>query len=180
MTPPQSPADGPEGITDLAEFLAHAYAMEVEAAERYTLFAEQMEVHNNPDVAALFHRLAEIEGRHAEEIKGRAGDIELPEIALGAHRWADAEGPETAAFDDAHYLMSPYHVLRMALLGEERAFRFFDGIAKTAASAEIRNLAAEYADEECGHVQEVQKLLANYTEPDEGWADDHDPPATPE
>lgn len=177
MTPA---ADGPEGIADLAEFLAHAYVMEVEAAERYTLFAEQMEVHNNPDVAALFRRLADIEAKHADEIKGRAGELELPEIALGAHRWPDAEGPETADIAEAHYLMSPFHVLRMALNGEERAFRYFDGIAKTAESSEVRALAAEYADEEREHVQEVQKLLANYTEPDEGWEEDLDPPAIQE
>ena len=46
-------------IPDLPHFLAHAHAMEVEAAERYRLFAGQMKVYNNPEIADLFARRAE-------------------------------------------------------------------------------------------------------------------------
>ncbi len=65
-------------ILDLPRFLAHAHAMEVEAAERYRLFAGQMEVHGNPEVAELFARLAEIEARHAEEILAGAFNGDPP------------------------------------------------------------------------------------------------------
>lgn len=181
-TSPPAGGDNDDGGTamGLAEFLAHAHAMEIEAAERYALLADQMEVHNNPGVGALFRKLAEVEARHAEEIKARADGAALPRIPLGAHRWSDTEGPETIDVGEAHYLMSPYHVLRIALRAEERAVAFFGAIAETSENTDVRALAAEYAEEERDHVREVRSMLAQYPEPDDGWADDHDPPATQE
>ena len=40
------------------EFMAHAWAMEAEAAERYEELAEQMLAHHNGEVAALFTKLS--------------------------------------------------------------------------------------------------------------------------
>ena len=39
---------------DLPEFLAHAIALEHEAAERYLELADMMEAHRNDPVSALF------------------------------------------------------------------------------------------------------------------------------
>ena len=44
-----------------AQFMARAYVMEIDASERYADFADQMEVHNNLDVAQLFRKLSRIE-----------------------------------------------------------------------------------------------------------------------
>ena len=52
----------------LAEFMAQALAMEREAAQRYAEFADAMDVHNNPEVAALFRKMATIERKHAAQI----------------------------------------------------------------------------------------------------------------
>ncbi len=43
-----------------ADFMAQAYAMELEAAERYAQFAEQLDTHKNREVAALFRKLSAI------------------------------------------------------------------------------------------------------------------------
>ena len=43
--------------------LAHAMAIETEAVDRYEELADQMEVHNNPEVAAFFLRRAPRRGR---------------------------------------------------------------------------------------------------------------------
>src|SRR5512134_4189528 len=51
-----------------SEFLARAWAMEVEAVERYSTLADAMEEHNNPEVAELFRKLARIEQLHADGI----------------------------------------------------------------------------------------------------------------
>ncbi len=149
-------------IPDLPHFLAHAHAMEVEAAERYRLLANQMEVHNNPEVADLFVALAEIEARHAEEILARAGNGGLPSLAFWQFSWTDAEGPETAAFETAHYLMTPHHALTVALDGERRAFEFFDRVAREASDAEIRKTAEEFAEEERQHIELVSEFLDDY------------------
>ena len=49
-----------------ADFMARAYTMELEAVERYAQFAEQMDVHNNREVAELFRKLSAIEALHAK------------------------------------------------------------------------------------------------------------------
>ncbi len=164
-------------ILDLPHFLAHAHAMEVEAAERYRLLANQMVVHNNPEVSDLFVSLAEIEARHAEEILARAGHDGLPSLAFWQFGWTDAEGPETAAFETAHYLMTPHHALTVALDGERRAFEFFDRVGRETADADIRRLAEKFAEEERKHVTMVRKLLERCPQPDPDWSDDSDPPA---
>ncbi len=163
-------------MPDLAHFLAHAHAMEVEAAERYRLFAGQMEIHNNKEVADRVTRLADIEAKHADDILARAGAGGLPHIAPWDFAWTDAEGPETAAMDSAHYLMTPYHVLTAALDGERRAYQFYERVARDTDDAGIRRMAEEFVEEEREHIAMVEALLARHPEPDEDWSEDMDPP----
>jgi len=44
----------PLNIESTTDLLSHALALESEASERYAELAEQMQTHNNPDVAELF------------------------------------------------------------------------------------------------------------------------------
>src|SRR3974377_1894699 len=67
-------ASGPPNIASLADLYAVAYQIEADAVERYELLAAQMEVHNNPDLAALFRDLARAEGIHRDEILRLAGE----------------------------------------------------------------------------------------------------------
>ena len=80
--------------------LAQAHAMELEAANRYGEFAAQMEVHNNPEVARLFHRLAGIERMHANAI---AADLMARGITPKAEpplAFAGEEGAETSPAEE--------------------------------------------------------------------------------
>jgi len=43
---------------DMAELMAQAHALETEAVERYGELADVLAEHNNPEVAAMFRRLA--------------------------------------------------------------------------------------------------------------------------
>ncbi|NCF63809.1 MAG: rubrerythrin, partial [Gammaproteobacteria bacterium] len=45
-------------ITDLDIFLTYSVALEEEAAERHDELADMMDVHNNPEVAETFRKLA--------------------------------------------------------------------------------------------------------------------------
>jgi len=171
-----SDSAGAAGITDLPTLLAHAYAIEVEAEERYTELADQMEVHNNLEVAAVFRKLARVEGLHAAQIKERAGDTELPHIPPWEYAWGSGESPEAGEVLEAHYLMTPHHALTLALHAEQRAFEFFDRLQKTAANEELRAMAAEFAEEEREHVQLVEELLARHPKPAKDWDEDLDPP----
>jgi rubrerythrin len=163
------------GAAALEEFMKQAYAMELEAAERYADFATQMEVHNNSEVAALFRNLSEIEHKHALRIRKQMGWKASPQ-ALTAWRWLGTEGPETGAPGDLHYLMQPYHALEIALTNEQRAARFFAGYARKRLPAAIRRAASEMAREERLHVRLVQQWLARVPKPEAGWDRDPDPP----
>jgi len=61
------------GIGSIDELMAYAYALELEASERYADFADAMEIHNNREVAELFRKLARIESRHADQVLEEMG-----------------------------------------------------------------------------------------------------------
>ena len=163
-------------ITSLPEFLAHAHAIEVDAYERYILLADSMDVANNKELAGLFRKLASHEQKHADEILKRAGDIVLPQIRLADQTWADGESPEAASLEQAHYLMTPWHALQMALQAEQRAFDFFDHLCNNVADDEMKKWAEEFREEEAEHVRLVEELLVRYPKPEDGWDHDDDPP----
>jgi rubrerythrin len=167
-------------IATLPEFLAHAIAIELEAMARYRDLADQMAVHHNAPAAALFSTLSRLEAQHAQELRARGAGIELPSIAPWDYRWPTAESPETAPFESAHFLMTPYHALALALEAEERARVFFTDIAANTPCAEVRAMAEELAHEEVEHVTAVRRLLEHEAPPPDDWAETLDPPAEPE
>ncbi|HRP94832.1 MAG TPA: ferritin family protein [Rhodocyclaceae bacterium] len=71
----------------LPVFLAHAIAMEREAAERYLELADMMEAHNNLDVASLFRDMVRYSTMHGDSIVERAGKLELPKLQSWQYRW---------------------------------------------------------------------------------------------
>ncbi|MFQ5534580.1 MAG: ferritin family protein [Sphingomonadales bacterium] len=170
-------AKNPVALEDLSleEFLAHAHAIETEAWERYEDLADQMAVHNNPKVADLFRRLGDFERRHAQKIEASMQTLDIPRIAPWDFNWTGTESPEAIDFTEAHYRMTPYHALRLALVSEQRAYAFFSKLAQSATEEAVRKLAGEYAREELRHVQMVGELLAQQPEPAKDWADDMDP-----
>lgn len=164
------------GIASLAEFYAHALAIEAEAAERYGELAHAMAEHHNDRVADLFHRLARMEADHAREIRVRSASLPLPRIPPWEYRWEGVESPEAASYEEAHYLMTPYHALQLALRNEQRAVEFFEKVARSSPDAQVRALAAEFAAEERQHVGYVERALGQEARPTLGWDEDLDPP----
>lgn len=158
------------------DFMSQAYALELDASERYAEFADQMEVHNNLEVARLFRKLSEIEGLHARQILQTMGWPRMPTPAFPGP-WPDFEPPETAPVTDLHYLMQPYQALELALRNEERAEDFFERIAGAQQSPpEVRVLAAEMAAEEAGHQRLIREWMQRVPKPDPDWNRDPDPP----
>ncbi|MFZ2651890.1 MAG: ferritin family protein [Burkholderiaceae bacterium] len=160
----------------LQEFMAQALAMEREAVQRYTEFADAMEMHNNREVAKLFRTMAHYEGKHAQQIMSEMGWTEASAPAADVHAWPGFEAPETVAIDEVHYLMQPWHALQLALAAEQRAEAFFDQLAKAATDASVRRAALELRAEETEHVALVRAWLAKLPVPDGDWATDPDPP----
>jgi len=173
-TPAVSPASSPIGSIDA--LMAYAYALEVEASERYSEFADAMETHNNREVAELFRKLARIENLHAEHILEEMGWSSAPQPPSSGWKWEGLEGPETAEHTDLHYLMQPYHALQIALHNERRAEAFFADLVKKAPSGRVRDAAKEMVAEETEHVRLVGEWLKRTPKPDTDWAVDLDPP----
>jgi rubrerythrin len=167
-------------IGSLADLFAIAYRIEADAVARYDLLADQMETHNNPDLVAVFRDLSRAEAIHRDEIRRLAGDIDVVAHAQRMPRWDRGDGPEEADLGAAHYLMTPWHALQLALAGEKRALEFFSSVVATARDAEIKKIAEEFVEEEAEHVNLVHRLLRRYEEPSEAWANDPDPPVAQE
>ena len=162
--------------------LAHAMAIETEAVDRYEELADQMDVHNNPEVADFFRKMAEIEGKHVDNVEQLCGDTVLPHISPWDLAWAGDESPESPKHnDEVHYLMTPYHAIQLAIQGEQRAAAFFRDIADKAGVAEdVRALADQLAGDELEHVRLLQQWLARQPRPDDDWQEDPDPPTLQE
>ena len=158
-----------------ADFMARAYAMELEATERYAQFAEQLETHNNHEVAQLFRKLAQIESLHARRILDEMQWPTMPAMPP-AYAWETPEAPETAPFDALHYLMQPYHALEIALRCEREAQKYYDGIAASRAPKQVRDAAREMAADEAGHVALIEEWMQRVPKPGPGWDEDPDPP----
>lgn len=175
-------SDAPDApsASSLADLYAIAYQIEADAVERYNLLADQMEVHNNPELVAIFRDLARAEGIHRDEICRLAGDLDVPAHARKVARWRVGESPESADLGVAHYLMTPHDALQMALAGEQRALRFFQGFLADARDPAVRRLAKELVDEETEHVHLCHRLLHRYPAPQPGRAGDPDPPVPQE
>ena len=66
-------------LRTMSELMAYAYALEVEASERYSEFAEAMAVHNNHEVAELFRKLGLEPGMLAvAAVKATNVSVEIP------------------------------------------------------------------------------------------------------
>ena len=163
-------------IGSAEELLAYSLALETEAVERFNDLADQMEMHNNFEVADLFRKLARIEGLHIENVKRASTGKQLPVISAWEFEWEGGQSPEGGAMEDAHYLMQPWHAIELAMHGERRAVAFFRHVADTASDEGVIKMALELVEEEEEHVALLQKWQERFPRPDEDWAEDLDPP----
>ncbi len=167
---------GSPQITSLPDLLAIAWKIEADAVERYTVLADQMEVHNNTELAAVFRDLARAEGLHRDEIARQAGDIDVAQHAAKVAKWKKGDSPEEVDMSSAHYKMTPWHALQMALAGEKRALAYFEEVVATTKDPKIKEMAEEFVEEEAEHVNLCHRLLRRYPAPSgEAWKDDPDP-----
>jgi rubrerythrin len=149
---------------------AHAIAIEREAVERYSAFAERMDDLGNEATAEIFAVLARMETEHLEELLARTADMTLPALDGREYRWLDGPAPETAARELVFRLMTPRHALEIALQGEKRAAAFFESVVMTADDAMLRALAREMAGDEGDHIAMLEKLLERTPPPAVDWA----------
>jgi len=154
----------------LPEFLAHAIAMEDEAAERYLELADMMEAHRNDEVSALFRDMHRFSLLHRDSIRARVGALELPRLKSWEYRWRTP--PEMGDEDAFDYMLDAYHALSYARGNESRAFEYYRSVADQAADTELKRLAGEFATEEQEHVAALDRWIERSHRPSEAWAQD--------
>jgi rubrerythrin len=142
----------------MSEFLAHAIAMEQEAADRYLELADMMEAHNNLEVSGLFRDMVRYSTLHRDSIRERAGSTPLPRLKSWQYRWiAPTEVGDEEGFD---YTLNHHQALEYARVNEQRAMQFYRTVADTTEDDGIRALAAEFADEEREHTEALDRMLS--------------------
>jgi len=147
----------------LPVFLAHALALEQEAADRYLELADMMEAHRNDAVSSVFRDMTRFSELHRDEIKSRVGIVELPKLRSWEFRWRSP--PEMGGEEGFDYLMQAYHALQYARDNEVRAMTYYRSVAEEATDDEVRRLAAAFADEETEHVAALDKWIETTQRP---------------
>ena len=155
----------------LPEFLAHAIALEREAAERYLELADMMEAHRNDDVSALFRDMVRYSWLHHDSIVERARGVALPELRPNQFKWR--QPPEVGGDEAFDPSLNAYDALRYARENENRAMAYYSEVGLNTNDAEVQRLAAEFAAEETEHVESLDDWLARTPRPAAPWA--HDP-----
>ncbi len=168
------------GINSKAGLLAQATIMLDEMVERYEMYADQMEVANNPEATKLFIWLTEKQSQRSAIVKQLSAGLKLPHIKPWNYNWDDAVNLQTQDNHVAHYLMQPYQVLALAIHVEESAITFFNDVATETADPEVTRIAIEIAKDAHVFADVLKKKQRQYPEPEPGWDDDPDPPLVQE
>jgi rubrerythrin len=147
----------------LPEFLAHAIALESEAADRYLELADMMETHRSNEVSSLFRDMVRFSLMHRDEIMARVGAVELPKLRSWEFRWRAP--PEVGGEATVDYLLEPFNALQYGRDNEVRGMEYYRTVAEEATDAEVKRLAEEFAKEEAEHVAAIDKWLARTPRP---------------
>lgn len=175
----ETQADG-TAVQTVPQLLAHALAMETEAAERYGELADQMETHRRTAVAAIFRRLEVAEKKHLVDLTALCNGVALPHYAPWDFKWRSNESPETIDIGLVHYQLSVREALQLALAHERKATQFYADVADAAQAPDVITLARQFADEEREHIGWLEACLAECGADDSRPGEDPDPPLSQE
>ena len=146
-------------MNDVERFLAHAIALEREAARRYEELAAAMQTEGNAALKAFFAKMAHYSRLHLAEAQQRGGFRTLPELAPDEFEWPDGIAPETADWAGVDALMDGAAALQLALESELRGHAYYAAVAATSRDPETVRLARDFAAEEAQHVVELRRLI---------------------
>jgi len=148
-----------EPINSVAQFYAHALAIEHEAARSYRELQAQFADRGEEVLAGLCGNLARFEQDHYELLLDQARHLEIPALPLDKYRWLEAGSPEIAERDLILRAATPRELLEIALKAERNARRFFEWVAGTTPDPAVQRLAQDMAREEAEHVHWVMQAL---------------------
>lgn len=142
----------------LMDALDLAILIEMEAYERYKMFASQLGHTGGYDAGAFFASMAENEAKHGSELAERRKSLfgNAP-ARLTLDDLYDVEAPEMGA---AHRGMSTLDAFEVGLDAEKRAHDFYDMALPGISDPDVIELFTELRDEETEHVEMLQEAMA--------------------
>jgi len=141
----------------LRDTLDLAIAIEEEAKERYDEFAEQLEVHHNPEVAKFFRFMADNEVKHAEVLAAQRAELFGNETSTADTSVIyEIEAPE---YDSARAFMEIHDALEVALNAEIKAFEFYRDALPTVDDEPVHDLFVRLRDEEVRHQEMIKEIM---------------------
>ena len=142
----------------LMDTLDLAHLIEVEAFERYSLFATQIGSGFSNDAGSVLQSMAENEKKHGDELAERRRKLFGDEpVRVKRDDIFDVEAPDVGA---PHRYMSEYKAYQVALHSEKKAFAFYDRALRSVKQPDIKALFEELRDEEAEHVRMVEVIIA--------------------
>lgn len=146
----------------LMDALDLAILIEMEAYQRYKMFAAQLGHRKEGDPASVFASMAENEAKHGQQLEERRkrmfGDGPM---SVSLDDLFDVEAPDMGA---PRSTMSTLQAFQIALSSEQKAYDFYDAALEHVTDPDIRALFTELRDEETEHVRMVRDAIAKLPE----------------
>jgi len=142
----------------LMDALDLAKLIEMEAQQRYQMFASQLGRTGGYDAGAFFATMAENEAKHGRELEARRKALfgDAP-ARLTLDDLFDVEAPDMG---EPRRGMSTVQAFEVGLAAEKKAHDFYDMALPGITNPEVQALFAELRDEETEHVEMLREAMA--------------------
>ena len=142
----------------LMDALDLAKLIEMEACQRYQMFASQLGRTGGYDAGSFFATMAENEAKHGQELEARRKEMfgDAP-ARLSLDDLFDVEAPEMGA---PRRGMSVVQAFELGLAAEKKAYDFYDAALPGITDADVQALFTELRDEETEHVERLRDAMA--------------------
>ena len=144
------------------DLLAQCRAIDLACAEQLEEIAESFAMSNNRDTARELRALAAWKAEHAPQCDGTAPT-----------NWYIVNPGDP---DALHYLMRPWHVVRIAMANEDRFLGALLDLAARPTSTALRGVVDGLIARQRDNITHLERRLADLPPPEDGWDDDPDPP----
>jgi rubrerythrin len=142
----------------LMDALDLASLIEVEAHERYKLFAAQLGQRDPSDAGSVFQSMAANEKKHGDQLaKRRKTHFGDTPAKVTVDDIFDVEAPDVGS---PRWNMSALKAFQVALAAEKKAFAFYDQALPSVTQPDVKALFEELRDEESEHVRMLEEIIA--------------------
>jgi hypothetical protein len=149
-------------IRSADDLLGLCRAVDLASAEQLEEIAESFAMSNNRDTARELRELAAWKGAQVPPGNGAASSD-----------WFVVEPGDP---DALHYMMRPWHLVRIVLANENRLLDMVQDLAGRPSSTTLREALDQLVARQRANIAHLEQRLAALPLPEAGWDEDPDPP----